>query len=103
MASLLPPTYQPVSSERTKLLIAPSADAVQFQKGFLGAQGERAAIEGELQIKGAREGQWDSAQVMTFTLASCSLIFSPINRTISLETIESNPQQSIEISSSTLV
>ncbi|KAF8587263.1 hypothetical protein K439DRAFT_1385900, partial [Ramaria rubella] len=78
---LPPPTY---AEHRTQLLISPSPDAVQFQKGFLGAQGERAAIEGELQIKGAEQDQWDSA-------------------TICLQTIESNLQQSIEISSSTLI
>ncbi|KAF8475437.1 hypothetical protein JB92DRAFT_2823099 [Gautieria morchelliformis] len=82
--SLLPPTYD---EQRTQLLISPSPGAVQFQKGYLGAHGERAAIEGELQIKGAEQGQWDSAQVLT----------------ISLQTIESNPRQTIEISSSTLV
>ncbi|KAI0662684.1 hypothetical protein C8Q70DRAFT_908793 [Cubamyces menziesii] len=36
-----------------QILIVPAADGVHFQKGFLGADGERAAIEGELQIKSA--------------------------------------------------
>ncbi|KAI0778071.1 hypothetical protein BD413DRAFT_600905 [Trametes elegans] len=36
-----------------QILIVPAADGVHFQKGFLGAEGERAAIEGELQIKSA--------------------------------------------------
>jgi len=39
-----------------QILIIPTVDAVNFQKGFLGADGERAAIEGELQIKGDIEG-----------------------------------------------
>ena len=60
--SSLPPTYD---DQRTQLLISPSPGTVQFQKGYLGAQGERAAIEGELQIKGAAENQWDSAQVFS--------------------------------------
>lgn len=34
-----------------QILIVPTANGVHFQKGFLGADGERAAIEGELQIK----------------------------------------------------
>ncbi|KAI0670015.1 hypothetical protein C8Q78DRAFT_1038751 [Trametes maxima] len=36
-----------------QILIVPAADGVHFQKGFLGADGERAAIEGELHIKSA--------------------------------------------------
>ncbi|KAL1952069.1 hypothetical protein VTO73DRAFT_1218 [Trametes versicolor] len=36
-----------------QILIVPTANGVHFQKGFLGADGERAAIEGELQIKSA--------------------------------------------------
>ncbi|KAI0639290.1 hypothetical protein C8Q77DRAFT_1080451 [Trametes polyzona] len=36
-----------------QIIIVPAADGVHFQKGFLGADGERAAIEGELQIKSA--------------------------------------------------
>ena len=41
-----------------QILISPTVDAINFQKGYLGADGERAAIEGELQIKGAEPGQW---------------------------------------------
>jgi len=44
--------------ERPKILIIPTGDAVNFQKGFLGAEGERAAIEGELQIKGIEPDHW---------------------------------------------
>ncbi|KAH9857888.1 hypothetical protein C2E23DRAFT_746739 [Lenzites betulinus] len=36
-----------------QIIIVPAANGVHFQKGFLGADGERAAIEGELQIKSA--------------------------------------------------
>lgn len=35
-----------------QILLIPTVDAINFQKGYLGADGERAAIEGELQIKG---------------------------------------------------
>ncbi|KAF8167955.1 hypothetical protein B0H34DRAFT_645496 [Crassisporium funariophilum] len=41
-----------------QILLIPTVDAVNFQKGFLGAEGERAAIEGELQIKGADADRW---------------------------------------------
>ena len=42
-----------------QLLIVPTVDTVNFQKGYLGAEDERAAIEGELQIKGAGAEAWD--------------------------------------------
>jgi len=65
-----PPTYSqedPVDSTNLQplhdttepqILIIPTVDAVNFQKGFLGADGERAAIEGELQIKGVEAERW---------------------------------------------
>lgn len=61
-----PPIYSqqdPVHSDRhnpsePEILIIPTVDAVNFQKGFLGAEGERAAIEGELQIKGEDASRW---------------------------------------------
>jgi len=65
-----PPTYSqedPVDSTNSQplhdttepqILIIPTVDAVNFQKGFLGADGERAAIEGELQIKGVEAERW---------------------------------------------
>ncbi|KAE9410944.1 hypothetical protein BT96DRAFT_870768 [Gymnopus androsaceus JB14] len=79
--SLPPPTYSQqdpddVSSDTTEssdvsqpqLLIVPTVDAVNFQKGFLGAEDERAAIEGELQIKGADSGAWDKVTVTLRTV-----------------------------------
>ncbi|KIJ45594.1 hypothetical protein M422DRAFT_59771 [Sphaerobolus stellatus SS14] len=75
-----PPTYE---DDCTQLLICPAPNAVQFQKGYLGAQGERAAIEGELLIKGAEPAQWDSVM-------------------ISLKTIETYKGESIELSSSNI-
>lgn len=47
-----------------QILIIPSSDAINFQKGYLGADGERAAVEGELQIKGAEAGRWARVQVV---------------------------------------
>jgi len=49
-------TSQQVSDPQ--ILIIPAANSVNFQKGFLGAEGERAAIEGELHIKGVNTDQW---------------------------------------------
>ncbi|KAJ7042443.1 hypothetical protein C8F04DRAFT_1251885 [Mycena alexandri] len=48
-----------------QILIIPSSDAINFQKGYLGAEEERAAIEGEIQIKGAESGQWARVQVVS--------------------------------------
>ncbi|EJD04183.1 uncharacterized protein FOMMEDRAFT_35956, partial [Fomitiporia mediterranea MF3/22] len=50
-----------------QLLISPSGNATHFQKGYLGANDERAAIEGELQIKGVPLDIWES---LTITLTS---------------------------------
>lgn len=47
-----------------QILIIPSSDAINFQKGYLGAEEERAAIEGEIQIKGAESGHWARVQVV---------------------------------------
>ncbi|KAL5495484.1 hypothetical protein ACEPAI_947 [Sanghuangporus weigelae] len=67
--------YEPPSSSDgatfvpndAQLVICPSGNATHFQKGFLGANGERAAIEGELQIKGVPLHLWES---LTVTLTS---------------------------------
>ncbi|KAK7064388.1 ARID domain-containing protein [Favolaschia claudopus] len=67
--SLPPPTYSQeaelsdASSTsdadlHPQILITPSSDSINFQKGYLGAEGERAAIEGEIQIKGAELRRW---------------------------------------------
>lgn len=56
--TLPPPTYE---EEQIEVFISPPPNAIQFQKGYLGAHGERAAIEGEVQIKGSRPGRWQSA------------------------------------------
>jgi hypothetical protein len=64
-----PPTYSQEDPDTSlsdvevdlgpQILIIPATNA-NFQKGFLGADGERAAIEGELQIKGCSPGNWAS-------------------------------------------
>lgn len=47
---------EPISG--LQILIIPATDTLSFQKGYLGAEGERAAIEGEIHVKGAQPGQW---------------------------------------------
>lgn len=42
-----------------QILILPTGNDVSFQKGYLGADGERAAIEGELQLKCADNFNWE--------------------------------------------
>ncbi|GJJ09480.1 hypothetical protein Clacol_003703 [Clathrus columnatus] len=80
-STLPPPTYE---EEQIELFISPTSNAIQFQKGYLGSQGERAAIEGEVQIKGMRASLWQSAFV-------------------TLQTIEEDLNHSIEIASRKLV
>jgi hypothetical protein len=64
---LPPPIYTQQEHEGgPQILIIPAADAINFQKGFLGAEGEHAAIEGELQIKGVDLGQWSKVSVTSF-------------------------------------
>ncbi|KAF8225041.1 hypothetical protein L208DRAFT_1308081 [Tricholoma matsutake] len=83
--SLPPPIYSQQEHEGgPQILIIPAADAINFQKGFLGAEGERAAIEGELQIKGVDLGQWSKL-------------------TMSLRTVETANQLEIELGSSEVV
>ncbi|KAH8120092.1 hypothetical protein DFH11DRAFT_1721952 [Phellopilus nigrolimitatus] len=71
-----PPTYSqqsdsdPQSSSNVslvpsdaQLLISPLGNTSHLQKGYLGANGERAAIEGEIQIKGVPVHTWQSLTV----------------------------------------
>ncbi|KAF5375067.1 hypothetical protein D9758_000134 [Tetrapyrgos nigripes] len=61
-------TSQSHVSQHPQLLIVPTVDSVNFQKGFLGAEGERAAIEGELQIKGADVDSWGKVSISLRTV-----------------------------------
>jgi neural Wiskott-Aldrich syndrome protein len=47
-----------------QILLVPTVDAVNFQKGYLGAEGERAAIEGEIQVKGIDPTRWARVYVL---------------------------------------
>jgi hypothetical protein len=67
-----PPIYSYYSSEDQlastsfssprdpQITISPAADALHFQQGCLGIDGERPALEGEIQIKGAQGRVWES-------------------------------------------
>ncbi|KZW02240.1 hypothetical protein EXIGLDRAFT_735716 [Exidia glandulosa HHB12029] len=79
MASVDPPSYsvqdgvsddETVSSnEETQLVISPIHNDFTFQKGYLGADGEHAAVEGEVQIKSARgDDDWDRVSVALHTV-----------------------------------
>jgi len=68
MATEEPPNYtmqdsSSASSNHTangpQIVISPLADAVSFQTGNLGAQGEAGTLEGEVQIKGVTGTSWD--------------------------------------------
>ncbi|KAH9004283.1 hypothetical protein EDB86DRAFT_2157972 [Lactarius hatsudake] len=67
-----------------QILIIPATDSLRFQQGFLGADGERAAIEGELQIKGSDSVRWRKV-------------------TMDLRTVEVAYDQVIELSQSSIV
>ncbi|KAI0348645.1 hypothetical protein BDW22DRAFT_112109 [Trametopsis cervina] len=67
MSAEPPPTYSQNAAAPTEdcsvatepqILIVPHSDGVGFQKGYLGADDEHAAIEGELQIKGVSDRPW---------------------------------------------
>ncbi|KAG6842536.1 hypothetical protein C0991_000062 [Blastosporella zonata] len=77
---------EPIVEGGTQILIIPTGDAVNFQKGYLGAEGEHAAIEGELQIKVTGPNRW--AKV-----------------TISLRTVEraEEPKSEIELGASDIM
>jgi len=70
--SVPPPIYaqqlarSPESDPQTdpQILIIPATDSLRFQQGFLGADGERASIEGELQLKGAHSDRWRMLSVV---------------------------------------
>lgn len=53
-----------------QILIVPAADGTAFQKGCLGAEGEHAAIEGEVHLKGAQPGLWKKVTVTLRTTES---------------------------------
>ncbi|KAH6917241.1 hypothetical protein BKA70DRAFT_1138671 [Coprinopsis sp. MPI-PUGE-AT-0042] len=46
-----------------QIILVPTVDAVNFQKGYLGAEDERAAIEGEIQVKGIDPTRWSRVTV----------------------------------------
>ncbi|KAG8219930.1 hypothetical protein J3R82DRAFT_928 [Butyriboletus roseoflavus] len=53
-----------------QLLIVPALDGINFQKGYVGAEGEHAAMEGEVHLKGAQPGAWKKLSVSLRTIES---------------------------------
>ncbi|OBZ79479.1 hypothetical protein A0H81_00673 [Grifola frondosa] len=95
MSSEPPPTYSqdtpaaPTpgddgSAAALQILVVPTADGINFQTGYLGADEERAAIEGELQIKGGSALRWRKV-------------------TMSLRTVERAHEREIELSNTEIV
>ena len=59
-----PPLYSHRDPDATtQLLLVPPAGSVNFQRGYLGAEAEHAAIEGEIQIKDIEPGRWSKVYV----------------------------------------
>ncbi|KZO93480.1 hypothetical protein CALVIDRAFT_539930 [Calocera viscosa TUFC12733] len=69
-------------AEQLQVLITPAQSATDFQNGALGVEGEHATVEGEVQIKGAREGAWQRVS-------------------ITFQTVETSPEQTVELGSVT--
>ena len=72
MSSEPPPTYSQNAGDspadvgaysHPQILLVPPSNGIGFQKGYLGADGERAAVEGELQIKGVNNRPWGRVYV----------------------------------------
>ncbi len=51
-------------AQEPQILILPTVDAINFQSGYLGAGDERAAIEGEVHIKGVDRTKWSKLLVV---------------------------------------
>ncbi|KAK7694542.1 hypothetical protein QCA50_001728 [Cerrena zonata] len=56
------------TADEPQILIIPAADSIGFQAGFLGADFERAAVEGEIHVKAAQRIQWKKVTVALRTL-----------------------------------
>ena len=71
LPSLPPPIYAQEAAvlpeitpqSEPQILIIPATNSLRFQQGFLGADGERAAVEGELQIKETDSVRWRKVSV----------------------------------------
>lgn len=68
-----PPIYSQGDGTATQLLLVPPAGSVNFQTGYLGVEGERAAVEGEIQIKDIEPGRWSKVTVSLRTCESAYL------------------------------
>lgn len=82
-----PPIYSPEATRSSifppQLVIAPVVDSIHFQSGNLGAEGETATVEGEVQLKGFTPDDWESVSV-------------------TLKTVETAESQSVELFAKTV-
>ncbi|KAI0961437.1 hypothetical protein AcV7_000537 [Taiwanofungus camphoratus] len=62
------PSHNEATAVEPQILIIPTGNDASFQKGYLGADGERAAIEGELQLKCAESFRYDKVTVSLRTV-----------------------------------
>ena len=85
MSSEPPPTYDDDQNTHSPLdpplsepviNIVPTHNSIGFQKGYLGADAERAAIEGELQVKGANGGRWGKVFVTAICIRIVCMLTS---------------------------
>lgn len=97
------PSAAPDFPTEAQLLISPSGNTSQFQKGYLGATDERAAVEGEIQIKGVPVASWDNLWVLVILTrirsdhADCPFCNSVLVRSISLVSKEEAEDRQIEL------
>jgi hypothetical protein len=115
MTDTSPPSYSREAPDSTsslldsgddgspQIVISPTVDALNFQKGYVGAEGERAAIEGELQIKGVDPAEWAQVYVYNAQAGERCNDTDPSHRTMSLRTVERAYGREIELGQSRTV
>ncbi|CCM00922.1 uncharacterized protein FIBRA_02968 [Fibroporia radiculosa] len=95
------PDHRPAPAIEPEIIIIPIGNDVSFQRGYLGANGERAAIEGELQLKSADSFRWEKVFVVLPTFSQMARLTAGIClRIMSLRTVETAFETEIELSAS---
>lgn len=59
-----------MATYETQIEILPASEALSFQSGYLGADDERASMEGEVHLKAAGSG-WEKLSVSPMSLSDC--------------------------------
>ena len=109
-----PPSYSPDPADdetrsddtnavvEPQIIIIPTGNGVNFQAGYLGADGEHAAIEGELQLKCASDFPWERMCVIPSRCPASRLLTSMCS-TMSLRSVEEAYDTEIELGSTQVV